>query len=199
MVAVDKDYILSLRHELHEYPELEFDLPRTLSVVRRELDALPLTEKTDLPYASKIPGVMHACGHDAHTAMLLGTAKILKAMEDKLTCRVMLVFQPSEEGIRSGAEALVEDWVGFGDKSDYFAFEMKSEGKIDFDLTLDDTSLKAGKDIKVTLFDAAGKKVSLDSELVSRNDLEIGKYFVAVETGNEKKNISGYKLDMSIC
>ena len=144
MVAVDKDYILSLRHELHEYPELEFDLPRTLSVVRRELDALgipyteqygkssivgylnpdcqgftigiradmdalPLTEKTDLPYASKISGVMHACGHDAHTAMLLGTAKALKTLENQLTCRVLLVFQACEEGSDSGAREMVND------------------------------------------------------------------------------------------
>ena len=143
MIAVDKEYILALRHEIHEYPELEFDLPRTLAVVRRELDALgipyteqygrssivgflnpncqdftigiradmdalPLTEKTDLPYASKIPGAMHACGHDAHTAMLLGTAKALKAMEDQLACRVLLVFQPCEEGSDSGARNMVE-------------------------------------------------------------------------------------------
>jgi amidohydrolase len=73
------------------------------------MDALPLTEKTDLPYASKIPGAMHACGHDAHTAMLLGTAKALKAMEEKLTCRVMLVFQACEEGSDSGAREMVKD------------------------------------------------------------------------------------------
>ena len=143
MISVDKEYILALRHEIHEYPELEFDLPRTLAVVRRELDALgipyteqygrssivgflnpdckgftigiradmdalPLTEKTDLPYASKIPGAMHACGHDAHTAMLLGTAKALKALEKELTCRVLLVFQPCEEGSLSGAREMVE-------------------------------------------------------------------------------------------
>lgn len=144
MIQVDKAYILSLRRELHEYPELEFDLPLTLSVVRRELDALgipytekygrssivgylnpearnftigiradmdalPLTEKTDLPYASKIPGVMHACGHDAHTAMLLGTAKALKAIEDTLQCRVLLVFQACEEGALSSAREMVTD------------------------------------------------------------------------------------------
>ena len=138
----DKDYIISLRHEIHEYPEIGFDLPKTIAVVKRELDklgieytikygessvvgiinpdkshftigiradmdALLIEEKTDLPFKSKIKGQMHACGHDAHTAMLLGTAKALKAMEDKLECRVMLVFQPSEEGIRSGAEELV--------------------------------------------------------------------------------------------
>ncbi len=138
----DKDYIISLRHEIHEYPEIGFDLPKTIAVVKRELeslgieyttrygessvvgiinpdkkhftigiradmDALLIEEKTDLPFKSKIKGQMHACGHDAHTAMLLGTAKALKAMEDKIACRVMLVFQPSEEGIRSGAEELV--------------------------------------------------------------------------------------------
>ena len=142
--AVDKEYILALRHELHEYPELEFDLPKTLALVRRELDALqipyteaygrssivgflnpdqkdftigiradmdalPLTEKTDLPYASKYPGVMHACGHDAHTAMLLGTAKALKSVEAQLQCRVALVFQACEEGVLSGAREMVED------------------------------------------------------------------------------------------
>jgi len=139
----DKEYILSLRHEIHEYPEIGFDLPRTIAVVKRELeglgigytteygessvvgiinpdkshftiairadmDALLIEEKTDLPFKSKTKGQMHACGHDAHTAMLLGTAKALKAMEDKIACRVMLVFQPSEEGVRSGAEELVK-------------------------------------------------------------------------------------------
>ena len=144
MPPVDKQYILSLRHEIHEYPELEFELPRTLAVVRRELeslgipyteqygrssivgflnpdcrdftigiradmDALPLTEKTDLPYASKVPGIMHACGHDAHTAMLLGTAKALKSVETQLKCRVLLVFQACEEGSLSGAREMVKD------------------------------------------------------------------------------------------
>ena len=134
---VDKSYILSLRHELHQHPELGFDLPNTLSLVRRELqkleipfteqlgrssivaclnggcktrtvglradmDALPIQEKTGLPYASRTPGKMHACGHDAHTAMLLGTAKALKAVEQELPCRVLLVFQACEEGEESG-------------------------------------------------------------------------------------------------
>ena len=138
----DKEYILNLRHELHKYPEIGFDLPKTIALVKRELDslgikytqqyaessvvaiinpkkshftigiradmdALLIEEKTDLPFKSTIKGHMHACGHDAHTAMLLGTAKALKSMEDDLACRVMLVFQPSEEGVRSGAEALV--------------------------------------------------------------------------------------------
>ena len=76
--------------------------------IRADMDALLIEEKTDLPFSSKIKGQMHACGHDAHTAMLLGTAKALKGMEEQLACRVMLVFQPSEEGLRSGAEELVK-------------------------------------------------------------------------------------------
>ena len=142
----DKEYIVSLRHEIHEYPEIGFDLPKTIAVVKRELDklgieyteeygkssvvatinpdkkdftigiradmdALLIQEKTDLPFKSKIDGQMHACGHDAHTAMLLGTAKALKAMEDKISCRVKLLFQPSEEGQQSGAELMVADGV----------------------------------------------------------------------------------------
>ena len=138
----DKEYIINLRRKIHEFPEVGFELPKTIAIVKEELeklgveytekygessvvgiispdktdftigiradmDALLIEEKTDLPFKSKIKGQMHACGHDAHTAMLLGTAKALKAMEDKISCRVMLVFQPSEEGIRSGAEELV--------------------------------------------------------------------------------------------
>lgn len=142
--TVDQEYIINLRREIHEYPELGFDLPKTLAVIRRELDALqipytqqygrssivgflnpgckdytigiradmdalPLTEKTGLPYTSKHPGIMHACGHDAHTAMLLGTAKALKSVENQLTCRVLLVFQACEEGSLSGAREMVRD------------------------------------------------------------------------------------------
>lgn len=79
--------------------------------IRADMDALPVTEKTGLPYASEIEGRMHACGHDAHTAMLLGTAKMLKGMEKELACRVALLFQPSEEGMNSGAEMMVANGV----------------------------------------------------------------------------------------
>ena len=77
------------------------------------MDALPVTEKTDLSFASGIPGKMHACGHDAHTAILLGTARMLKRAEEqgKLPCRVRLIFQANEEGEESGAAAMVNDGV----------------------------------------------------------------------------------------
>lgn len=65
---------------------------------RADIDALPITEDTDLPYASRNPGVMHACGHDFHTAALLGAAELLQARRDTLPGAVKLFFQPDEEG-----------------------------------------------------------------------------------------------------
>ena len=83
---------------------------RTIAV-RADMDALPVEEKVDLPFKSEIPGRMHACGHDTHTAILLGLAKILKERESELPCNVRLFFQPSEECAESGAEAMVKGGV----------------------------------------------------------------------------------------
>lgn len=79
--------------------------------IRADTDALNMDEINDIPYKSRIEGKMHACGHDAHTAMLLGAAKALKAMENTLGCRVLLVFQPSEEGMKSGAAMMVSNGI----------------------------------------------------------------------------------------
>lgn len=76
--------------------------------IRGDMDALPVVEKTDLPFASKNPGVMHACAHDAHTAVLLGAAKVLNEVKDQINGTVKLVFQPAEESIaNSGAKCVV--------------------------------------------------------------------------------------------
>jgi len=140
-------YIVSIRRELHTYPEVGFELPNTVATVCRELDrmgiphtdkygrccvvaelgtgenilalradmdALPVEEKTGLAYASKINGRMHACGHDAHTAILLGVAKYLKAHEGELKRRVRFIFQPAEESAVSGARMMVENGVMSG-------------------------------------------------------------------------------------
>lgn len=138
------NYAVDIRRQLHQYPEVGFELEKTVKLVSEELnkigisytfeygkgsvvahlgqgdkmialradmDALPVEEKTDLPYKSKIKGQMHACGHDSHTAILLAVAKYLKINEDKLNCRVRLIFQPSEEGAVSGAEMMVDNGV----------------------------------------------------------------------------------------
>ena len=142
----DEEYIVSIRRELHKIPEVGFDLPKTLAVVKRELealgipytdrygksslvgylgredakktvalradmDALPVTENTGLPYSSTHEGMMHACGHDCHTAMLLGTAKMLKEKEAYLPCRVLLIFQAAEEYAPGGAYLMAKDGV----------------------------------------------------------------------------------------
>lgn len=77
--------------------------------IRADIDALEIEEETGLSFQSQNSGIMHACGHDAHIAMLLATAKVLKFMEDDLKCNVKLIFQPAEEFIEdSGAKYIKE-------------------------------------------------------------------------------------------
>lgn len=79
--------------------------------LRADIDALRTVEETGLPYASKIEGMMHSCGHDMHTAMLLGVAKILCDNRDAFEGTVKLIFQPSEDTLPGGAKELVEKGV----------------------------------------------------------------------------------------
>ncbi|MCJ2187128.1 M20 metallopeptidase family protein [Novosphingobium beihaiensis] len=77
-------------------------------LLRGDMDALPMPEETGLPFASTVPGTMHACGHDAHTAMLAGAAGILAARAESLKGEVRFMFQPGEEGYH-GARFMLED------------------------------------------------------------------------------------------
>ncbi len=132
------------RRDIHQHPEILFDLPRTSAMVaeklrefgcdevvtgiatsgvvavisgsrgdgktialRCDMDALPMSEQTNLPYASKVPNMMHACGHDGHTAILLGAAKRF-ATERDFAGKIVLVFQPAEEGGGGGRVMLEE-------------------------------------------------------------------------------------------
>ncbi len=139
------DEVTAWRRDIHENPELLFDVHRTAGVVaeklrefgvdevvegigqtgvvgviqgrgngsgkvvgmRADMDALPIDEKTGLPHASKVPGKMHACGHDGHTAMLLGAAKYLSETRN-FDGTAVLIFQPAEEGGGGGNE-MVKD------------------------------------------------------------------------------------------
>jgi amidohydrolase len=136
------DYVRAIRRELHRFPEVGTDLPRTRALVLRELgklnlnvredvgggivadldgaqgaprialradmDALPMQEDSDLEFASEIPGQSHMCGHDAHTAMLLGAARLAAAQAGTLKNHVRFLFQPNEEFQPGGARAMVE-------------------------------------------------------------------------------------------
>src|SRR5262245_39983768 len=144
-VAAMQDEVAQWRRDLHEHPELGFEVHRTAGIVaaklrafgcdevvpaigrtgvvgiikgrkaasgkvvglRADMDALPIHEATGLPYASKTPGKMHACGHDGHTSMLLGAAKHLCETRN-FDGTAIVIFQPAEEG-GAGGKAMVQD------------------------------------------------------------------------------------------
>ncbi len=102
---------------------IEGGLPGPMVAIRTDMDGLPVTEETGLPFASKARseyngqevGVMHACGHDAHMAMVLGAASVLNSVKDELAGSVMLIFQPAEEGPpageKGGAKMMLEEGI----------------------------------------------------------------------------------------
>jgi amidohydrolase len=79
--------------------------------LRADIDALPIVEKNNVEYRSKNPGVMHACGHDVHSASLLGSALILKELEKEIQGDIKLIFQPGEEKLPGGASILIKEGV----------------------------------------------------------------------------------------
>lgn len=110
---------------LSQFPHLELSRPTKTSVVARlvtgrpgmtlalraDMDALPIDEENDVPYRSRRQGVMHACGHDGHTAMLLGVAKALSKLRDNLSGEIRFIFQHAEELVPGGAQELVAQGV----------------------------------------------------------------------------------------
>ena len=92
--------------------KIEGAQPGPVIALRADIDALPIHESTGLPFASENEGVMHACGHDSHIAILLGAAAILQSIKDQLHGTVKLVFQPSEEeALFPGAQGIVDSGI----------------------------------------------------------------------------------------
>jgi len=92
--------------------------PGSVLLLRADMDALPLTEETGLPFASTHEGVMHACGHDAHVAMVLAAATVLNRIKDELNGTIKFLFQPAEEG-PGGAKPMIDEGVLENPKVDY--------------------------------------------------------------------------------
>ena len=84
---------------------------KRILALRADMDALPITEENNVDYRSQNPGVMHACGHDVHTAVLLGAAKILNELKDNWEGTIKLIFQPGEEKNPGGASLLIREGV----------------------------------------------------------------------------------------
>ena len=104
--------------------------------LRADMDALPIIEANEVPYKSQNPGVMHACGHDAHTASLLGAAKILNEVRDQFEGTIKLIFQPGEEIIPGGASLMIKDKVLENPRPNYIlgqhVMPMIPAGKVGF-------------------------------------------------------------------
>lgn len=98
-------------------------------LLRADMDALPLTEDTDLPFSSKNPGCMHACGHDAHTSMLVGAAHLLHGLRDSLSGDLKLLFQSGEEG-HFGARFCVEEGLIDRGRTPDAAFAIHIDAKL---------------------------------------------------------------------
>lgn len=140
------DDIVSIRRDIHQHPEIGFEVERTAGIVadalnrldiqvntgigrtgvvgnldvpnatkrialRADMDALPIQEQTEVPFKSKFDGKAHLCGHDAHTAMLIGTARVLTELRSSLKTHIRLIFQPCEEAFPGGAQAMINDGV----------------------------------------------------------------------------------------
>lgn len=97
---------------------LEGGKPGPTVLLRGDMDALPLHEDTDLEFESRVETAMHACGHDTHTAMLVGAAKLLSARRNEIPGRVLFMFQPGEEGYAGAKFMLDEGLLELGDRAD---------------------------------------------------------------------------------
>lgn len=207
--------LISLREELHMYPETDFCENKTSAIIRGELDklnipytvmaktgicalitgkndgktvllradmdGLPILEENDLPYKSKNIGYMHACGHDVHTTCLIGAAKILCGLKDKINGNVKLIFQPAEEGV-GGALPMINEGAMENPKADAaFALHVEPLEKVG-NIQVKDGAIMASPDEFVVKIRGKGGHGSAPEQCIDPIQ-------IAVKIAQECKNI----------
>jgi len=207
---------------------LKGNKPGPVIALRADIDALPLVERTDVPFASKVKstynglecGVMHACGHDAHTAILMGTAEILAGMKKDLKGTIVFIFQPAEEGApfgeEGGAELMVKQGVLDNPKVDViFALHMQASletgeiaykpgpfmaGADDFKITINGKGAHGSKPwASVDPIVVAAQIINSIQTIVSRNiDVTNNPAVVTIGSihGGNRNNIIPEKVEM---
>ena len=185
------DEVISVRRDIHTYPELHLENPRTQTrilesleglplevstgkgltsvvadmkgtktsegptiLLRADTDALPMDEDTEETFCSVEPGRSHACGHDAHTAMLVGAAKVLSKMRDQFSGTVRFMFQPGEEGA-GGAKIMIDEGV-LEDVTRAFAIHVTPNLPTGFVACRPGPMLASTDEIKVTITGKGG-------------------------------------------
>lgn len=134
---------------------LEGGKPGKTIAIRADFDALPIQEENDVPYKSKTDGVMHACGHDAHTAIALGMAKAFTSVKDQLEGNLVFIHQHAEEVDPGGAKSMIE--AGALDGVDVlFATHMENYIPVDHILHNDEYVLGACDDFKIKITGTGG-------------------------------------------
>ncbi len=125
--------------------------PGKTVAIRADFDALPIDEKNDVPYKSKHKGVMHACGHDAHTAIALGISKVLVEMKDDLEGNVVFIHQHAEEKDPGGAKAMIEDGALRDGVDVIFATHMENYIPVDHILHNNEYVLSSADDFTIEI------------------------------------------------
>lgn len=136
---------------------IDGDLPGPTTLLRADMDALEMPENTGLPFASEVDGRMHACGHDAHVAMLLGATQLLRDRRKDLRGRVILMFQPGEEG-HGGAKVMIDEglFTAHGKVDRAFAIHISSVVPSGFITCRPGTILASSDEFRITVSGAGG-------------------------------------------